>query len=177
MQSKGGRKYVSSDAVLTDLENIKIKQKQHEERIRRPDSDWLFKGKEVNRILEEYIYIQRLCVVFLSLSKINRITVSFFVKKIWLARLPTVYCSLFNFLEGKVCFRGFKEITELHLFFLIKLSFGPYTRNPFALEGYHWVVLSVLSLFILFPVVFSVAFWSSFAYARTILYFFTSIYH
>ena len=38
-------------------------------------------------------------------------------------------------------------------------------------------MLSVLSLFILFPVVFSVAFWSSFAYARTILYFFTSIYH
>ena len=48
----------------------------------------------------------------------------------------------------------------------------------FALEGYHWVMLSVLSLFTLFPVVFSVAFWSSFAYARTILYiFFTSIYH
>ena len=42
-------------------------------------------------------------------------------------------------------------------------------RNPFALEGYHWVMLSVLSLFILFPVVFSVAFWSSFAYARTII--------
>ena len=48
------------------------------------------------------------------------------------------------------------------------------TRNPFALAGYHWVMLSVLSLFIiiLFPVVFCVAFWSSFAYARTILYFF-----
>ena len=56
-------------------------------------------------------------------------------------------------------------------------SIGPYTRNHFALEGYHWVMLSVLSLFILFPVVFSVAFWSSFAYERTILYFFTSIYH
>ena len=51
-------------------------------------------------------------------------------------------------------------------------SVGPYTRNPFALEGYHWVMLSVLSMFILFPVVFSVAFWSSFAYPRTILYFF-----
>ena len=34
------------------------------------------------------------------------------------------------------------------------------------------VMLSVLSLFILFPIVFSVAFWLSFAYARTILYFF-----
>ena len=62
-----------------------------------------------------------------------------------------------------------------YICFLIKLSFGPYTRNPFALEGYHWVMLSVLSLFILFPVVFSVAFWSSFAYARYI--FFTSINH
>ena len=37
---RGGRKDVSSVAVLTlltDLENIKIKQKQQEERIRRPD--------------------------------------------------------------------------------------------------------------------------------------------
>ena len=57
------------------------------------------------------------------------------------------------------------------MFFLIKFSFGPYTRKPFALEGYYWVMLSALSLFILFPVVFSVVFWSSFAYARTILYF------
>ena len=44
-----------------------------------------------------------------------------------------------------------------------------------------WKVITGLCclfcLFILFPVVFSVAFWSSFAYARTILYFFTSIYH
>ena len=76
-----------------------------------------------------------------------------------------------NFLEGYVCFRGFKETTELHLIFLIQFSFGPYTRKPFTWEGYQWVMLSVLSLFILFPVVFSVAFWSSFAYARTILYF------
>ena len=73
--SKGGRKDVSSVAVLTNLENIKIKQKQQEERIRRPDSVWLFKWKEVNRMLEEYIFIQRLCVVFLSSFKINRIAV------------------------------------------------------------------------------------------------------
>ena len=97
MQFEGGRKDVSSVAVLTDLENIKIKQKQQEERIRHPDSVWLFKWKEVNRILEEYIYIQRLCVVFLSSFKINRIAGRFFVKKILLGRLPTVYCSLFNF--------------------------------------------------------------------------------
>ena len=37
-------------------------------------------------------------------------------------------------------------------------------------------MLSVLSLFILFPVVFSVAFWSSFAYARTILYIFLPLF-
>ena len=30
-------------------------------------------NEEVNRILEEYIFIQRLCVVFLSSFKINRI--------------------------------------------------------------------------------------------------------
>ena len=35
---RGAGKDVSSVAVLTDLENIKIKQKQQEERIRRPDS-------------------------------------------------------------------------------------------------------------------------------------------
>ena len=43
MQFKGGRKDESSVAVLTDLKNIKIKQKQQEERIRRQDSVWLFK--------------------------------------------------------------------------------------------------------------------------------------
>ena len=32
-------------------------------------------NEEVNRILEEYIFIQRLCVVFLSSFKINRIAV------------------------------------------------------------------------------------------------------
>ena len=81
MQFEGDRKDVSSVAVLTELENIKIKQIQREERIRRPDSVWLFKWKEVNRILKEYIFYLRLYVVFLSLFKINRIAVSFFVKK------------------------------------------------------------------------------------------------
>ena len=80
-QFKGDRKDVSSVAVLTELKNIKIKQIQREERIRRPDSVWLFKWKEVNRILKEYIFYLRLYVVFLSLFKINRIAVSFFVKK------------------------------------------------------------------------------------------------
>ena len=55
-------------------------------------------------------------------------------------------------------------------------SIGPYTRNRFALEGYRWVMSSVLSLFILFPVVFSVAFWSSFAHARTIIIIFSYLY-
>ena len=71
----------------------------------------------------------------------------------------TLYCSLFNFLEDYVyALEDSKK--SLGYIFLIKLSYGPYTRNPFTLEGYHWVVLSVLSLFILFPVVFSVVFWS-----------------
>ena len=74
--------------------------------------------------------------MFLSSFKINRIAVCFFSGGLG------------------ICFRGFKKITELHLFFLIKLSFGPHTRNPFALEGYHWVMLSVYSC------VFSVTFWS-----------------
>ena len=46
-----------------------------------------------------------------------------------------------------------------------------------ALDHIQEILSLCLSLFILFPVVFGVAFWSSFAYARTILYFFTSIYH
>ena len=41
-------------------------------------------------------------------------------------------------------------------------------KKPFALEGCHWAMMSVLSLFI--------AFWSSFAYARTILYFFLPLF-
>ena len=57
MQFEGDRKDVSSVAVLTELENIKIKQIQREERIHRPNSVWLFKWKEVNRILEEYTFI------------------------------------------------------------------------------------------------------------------------
>ena len=121
----------------------------------------------LNRILEEYIFIQRLCVVSLSSFKINRIAVcrSFFVKK----KYGLHDCQPFIVLC--LIFWRVKYITELH-FFLMKFSFGPYTRNPFALEGYHWIMLSVLSLFILFPVVFSVAFWSSFGYARTTLYIF-----
>ena len=49
-------------------------------------------------------------------------------------------------------------------------SIGPHTTNPFTLEGYQWVMLSVLSC------VFSVAFWSSFCLCTYyhILYFFTS---
>ena len=81
MQFEGDRKDVSSVAVLTELENIKIKQIQREERIRRPDSVWLFKWKEVNRILERVYFYLQLYVVFLSLFKINRRAVSFFVKK------------------------------------------------------------------------------------------------
>lgn len=67
---------VSSVGVLPDLGNIKIKQlqKQQEERIGRPDSVWFLEG------YISFSYL-RLWVVFLSLFKINRISVSFFVKK------------------------------------------------------------------------------------------------
>ena len=82
MQFEGGRKDVSSVAVLTDLENIRIKQKQREERIRRPDSVWLFKWKEVNRILEVYFSLS-LSVVFLSSFKINKIArIGFFSRSV-----------------------------------------------------------------------------------------------
>ena len=51
------QKDVSSVVDLTDLENELNRSKQQEERIRCPDTVWLFKWKEVNRILKEYILI------------------------------------------------------------------------------------------------------------------------
>ena len=56
---KGRQKDVSSVAILWHLQPRKWinRWKQQEERIRRPDTVWLFKWKEVNRILKEYIFI------------------------------------------------------------------------------------------------------------------------
>ena len=98
-----------------------------------------------------------------SLSfKINRMAVRIFVKN-WLARLPTVnYCSFFFFLEGKVCLAledSKKSLGCMHVF-LIKFSYGPGTRKPFAWK----VMLSVLSLLIMHDFLLSsIALWSSFA--------------
>ena len=65
------------------------------------DCKLLFKWKEVKRILKENIFSQGSVVLhFLSSFIIIGIAVSFFVKKypmIWLAQLPTVYCSLLIF--------------------------------------------------------------------------------
>ena len=87
------RKNVSSVAVLTrDLELP---------RSNRNECELLFKWKEVKRILKENIFSQgSVFLHFLSSFIIIRIAVSFFVKKyrmIWLAQLPTVYCSLLIF--------------------------------------------------------------------------------
>ena len=102
-----------------------------------------------------YFYLL-LYVVFLSLFKINRIAVSFFVKKYGLHDCQPFLVLCLIFWRVRYTLEDFKK----------SLS-----SMSFALEGYYWVMLSALSLFILFPVVFSVAFWSSFAYVRTILYF------
>ena len=50
-------KDVSSVIDLNDLENELNRSKQQGERICCPDTVWLFKWKEVNRILKEYIFI------------------------------------------------------------------------------------------------------------------------
>ena len=105
--------------------------KQQEERIRGPDSRadcWLlFKWKEVKRILKEIFLAKALffvvvvvVVFFLSSSSsfiTIRIAVSFFVKKCDMAcTIANRLLFLFNFLDLKVCFTGFLEITEPHVF-------------------------------------------------------------
>ena len=55
---KGRRKDVSSVAILWQQPRKWINRlKQQVKRICRPDTVWLFKWKEVNRILKEYIFI------------------------------------------------------------------------------------------------------------------------
>ena len=55
---KGRRKDVSSVAILWQQPRKWInRSKQQVKRICRPDTVWLFKWKEVNRILKEYIFI------------------------------------------------------------------------------------------------------------------------
>ena len=106
MYVKGaGKMYQASPSSPTSKMNQIASSKQYQERIHRPDTAWLFKWKEVKRILKEYIFIIQLCVFpFFSWSfKINRMTISIFVENnnnYWLAQLSTVYCSFFIFLEG-----------------------------------------------------------------------------
>ena len=68
----------------------------------------------------------------------------------------------FFFLEGKVCLalEDSKKSLGCHHVFLIKFSYGPGTRKPFAWK----VMLSVLSLLIMHDFLLSsIALWSSFA--------------
>lgn len=68
------------------------------------------------------------------------------------AQLPTIYCSLFNFLEGltvKYASEDFNK-TLSHMCFVDHIQ-----ESLFAWK----VILYVLSLFTLFPVVFRVTLW------------------
>lgn len=70
-------------------------------------------------------------------------------------------------LEGLLYALGnFKiSVSYMTLCFLIKVSYGQYTRKPFA---FHWVLLSVLSVLIYFFLLSSVSpTWSSFAFVWT----------
>ena len=73
-----------------------------------PGHSLIAQMKKGKQNLERVYFYLWLCVfqLFSSSFKINRMAVSIFVKN-WLVRPPTVYCSFFIFLEGKVCFRGF----------------------------------------------------------------------
>ena len=83
---KGRQKDVSSVAILWHLQPRKWinRWKQQEERIRRPDTVWLFKWKEVNRILKEYIFIYSSVSFSFFCRRVNppngRKSVSIFVK-------------------------------------------------------------------------------------------------
>ena len=73
----------------------------------------------------------------------------------------TVYLTFF--LEGKVCLalEDSKKSLGCHHVFLIKFSYGPGTRKPFAWK----VMLSVLSLLIMHDFLLSsIALWSSFEF-------------
>ena len=150
---KGCQKEVSSVAVLTDLKNELNRSKQQEERIRRLDTVWLFKWKEVNRILKEYFYLWLCNFQLFSLSiKINRMAVRIFVKN-WLAWLPTVnYCSFFFFLEGKVCLALEDSKKSLGcMCFFNKVFIWTMYKKAFRLEGY--VICFVSAYNAWFPVV------------------------
>ena len=67
MQFEGDQKDVSSVAVLTDLKNIKIKQK--------PGLSVIVQLKRGNQNLGRVYFYLWLCVVFLLSFKINRIAV------------------------------------------------------------------------------------------------------
>ena len=103
--SKGRRKNVSSVSVKWILVN---RSKQQEVAIRRPDTAWLFRWKEVNRNLKEciFVYVSAFFVVVLKKQSNGR-KHPVFVKN-WLARLPTVYCAYF-YLSGRLGMLRFRE--------------------------------------------------------------------
>ena len=118
--------------------------KQQEERIRGLDTqaecELQFKWKEVKRILKENIFSQgSVFLQFLSSFIIIRIAVSFFVKKyrmIWLAQLPTVYCSLLIFWMFRYALEDFqKSLSHMHVF-LNKVFILAINKKAFRLEGY-----------------------------------------
>ena len=91
--------------------------------------------------------------VFLSSFKISRIAVSFFVWNYGLHNWQPFIVPYRYLIFPRFCYavEDFQK-SPSHMCFLIKFSYGPYTRNPFTEK----VMLSVLSLFILFHVVFCV---------------------
>lgn len=108
-----------------------------------------------NRILKEYIfsYGSVSFSFFLSSFKISRIAVSIFVKNYGLhdwQRFIVPYRYLI-FPRFWYAVEDFQK-SPSHTCFLIKFSYGPYTRKPFTWK----VMLFVMSLFILFHVVFCV---------------------
>ena len=99
-------------SVLTNLKNeLKNRSwsKQQEGRIHRPETVWLFKWKEVNRILKEYFnlyFYLRLCVFqffrrcFKSTKYSNRMAGSIFVKNMAYTTANCLLFLFFIFLEG-----------------------------------------------------------------------------
>ena len=151
--SKGCQKEVSSVAVLTDLKNELNRSKQQEERIRRLDTVWLFKWKEVNRILKEYIFIY------------GSATFSFFhchlkstewpyasLLKIGLHDCQQLIIVPFFFLEGKACLALEDSKKSLGcMCFFNKVFIWTMYKKAFRLEGY--VICFVSAYNAWFPVV------------------------
>ena len=99
----------------------------------------------MNRTLKEYIFIYDSTSFHFfhhHLKSTDGIAINISVKINWLAR-PLFIVPFFYFSGGfgMLSFRGFSEITGLHV--LLKFSYGPCTRKPFAGK----VMLSISSVF------------------------------